>query len=193
MKLWILLILILGILACNKEDDNKTKLELTILDQHGNPAKDFNVNLFGNVDDWKIDKPVLQSGKTNQNGVITFGNLHNIKYFFRATKGCENNNLGSVTLADPIRTDYTTTVTIRVLETSSLNIVNNSSNKYQVFYNGISQYIMPGNTNKSFIDLFPVGTIKVRVLQLEGYILFPTDLSFTIKSTCNSNESVIFP
>jgi 5-hydroxyisourate hydrolase-like protein (transthyretin family) len=183
----------IGFLGCNKEDDNKTKLELNILDQHGNPAKDFNVNLFGNVDDFRMDKPVLQSGKTNQNGVVTFSNLHNIKYYFRATKGCENNNLGAITTVDPIVTDFTTVVTLQVQETCHFTISNNSSDNYQVYYNGVSKYVIPGHSFKTFLNGFPTGTTKVRALQLDGFILFPTDLTFTIDAECNSSEGVVIP
>lgn len=191
MKLWIVLILTILIISCNK-DDNNTKLELTVLDEHGSPARDFDVDLFGNVDDWKNRFPFLQTAKTNENGVVTFDNLNSIKYYFKAFKGCINNNLSYVSI-EPLKTDYINTLTIRVQETCHFTITNNSGDNYRVYYDGIPQYTIPGHSYQTFVNGFPTGITKVRTLQLDGYIFFATDLTFTIDAECNSVESVVIP
>ncbi len=188
MKQWILLILILGIFACNK-DENNTKLELTILDENGNPAKDFKVRLYGNFDSWNYDDLYLKSERTNDKGIVTFENLNIIKYFFRASKGCQNNNLGYVSI-DPIKTDTTTRFTLQVQETCHCTVSNVTNNKYEIYFNDVSKFIISGNSSKELYYAFPIGTTKVRALQLDGFISIPTDLTFIVDGECGSVEYV---
>ena len=186
MKLWIVLLLTIGFFACNK-DNNNTKLELTVIDEHGSPASDFDVKLFGNPDDFKQGTQFLQIGKTNDKGIVTFDDLNSIKYYFTAYNGCINNNL-SYTSIEPLKADYTNTLTIRVEETCNFTIVNESSNDYRVYYNDVPWYVISGNTNRIFLDEFPVTKVRVRILQLNGYIFFPTDLTYNIDGECGSYE-----
>lgn len=186
------LIIMLGFLGCNMEVESNTKLELTVFDDHLMPAIDYNVNLYENYEDWFNDKHVLKNEKTNDKGVVTFSDLNDTIYFFRIIKGCLSNSLGVIGSNTLVKDNFNT-FHVQVRQTSNFTIVNNSNNTYLVSYDGKPQYNINGKSVLTFKNGFPVDTVIVRAIQLDGFILFPTDLTFTVVAECDSVEGVVIP
>jgi hypothetical protein len=50
---------------------------------------------------------------------------------------------------------------------------------------------MAGGTNRQFT--VPVGTYAIRVLQKSGFLVFPTEKSYTVNLTCGGTVNTSFP
>lgn len=69
---------------------------------------------------------------------------------------------------------------------------NNSTNPYQVFVNGKNVVSMqPGHTSQTVT--YACGSYTVRVLQLEGYVLYPTEKTFKGSLVCGGKATISFP
>lgn len=63
--------------------------------------------------------------------------------------------------------------------TGTITLLNNSANPYNVYVNGaLAVTSMEGETVKD-LDLKPIGSYSIRVLQVNGYAFYPTDLTFS--------------
>lgn len=68
---------------------------------------------------------------------------------------------------------------------------NNSANKYQIFLNGVSQgTVNGGTTTKVQINK---GPNAVRALQLEGYVLYPSEFTGNISAACGGEYVFKWP
>src|SRR5690242_15588269 len=72
-----------------------------------------------------------------------------------------------------------------------IQLINNSSNPYQVSLNGKAIANMPGGTLKVLDVDAAYDTVKV--LQLSGYILYPTEKTYMGNVECNKIMVVSFP
>jgi hypothetical protein len=64
-----------------------------------------------------------------------------------------------------------------VTPTGSIMLVNNSENPYDVYVNGqLEVDNMPGNSARQLSK--PVGSYAVRVVQVSGYLLYATDITY---------------
>lgn len=73
-----------------------------------------------------------------------------------------------------------------------ISLVNNSQNPYDVYVNGaLVVNDMPGNSWKDITK--PTGTYSVRVVQVSGYLVYPTDLTFDGSLGENKKLLIFFP
>ena len=71
-------------------------------------------------------------------------------------------------------------------------LVNNSSNPYDVFVNGkLEINDMPGGAAYELSK--PVGYYAVRVIQVSGYMIYPTDVTYSGDLSNNGTLVVSFP
>lgn len=69
---------------------------------------------------------------------------------------------------------------------------NVSSNLYRVYVNGSQVVELPGGLSYK-LAYKPTGAYSIRVLQLNGYIVSPTDQTFTGTLTCGGSLTTTFP
>lgn len=70
----------------------ETHLNLTVLDDAGNPVEGAMVSLYKTVDDYNANKPATEPLKTNKKGVVKFGPLEPLEYYIFAKKGNMSND-----------------------------------------------------------------------------------------------------
>ncbi len=170
-----------------------TDLELTIRDELGNLVSGVSVKLYASETDWtNKTNQVGQTLISNASGKVTFTNLSNIKYYWFAEKDCKNNIHGAVTTVNPLTANVTTALNISLIPTGKLKFVNTSSNPYRVFINGTPYIDMNGGTTKE-VPYSQTGNYSIRVLQLSGYVLYPTDQTYTGTLGCGQTMTTTFP
>jgi hypothetical protein len=63
---------------------------------------------------------------------------------------------------------------------------------YDIYINSVLQVSsMAGGTSRQFTGA--VGTYIIRVVQKSGFVLFPTDKSYTANLTCGGTVTTTFP
>lgn len=75
--------------------------------------------------------------------------------------------------------------------TGTIQFVNNSTNPYSVYLNGAFKQTMPGKTSVTFTVNY--GYYTCRVVQQSGFVLTPTDQSYSGTVSASSNLIVSFP
>lgn len=198
MKKSILILLIFIGLAvinsCKKvETPTPTSLELTLKDNLGNSVSGASVKLYSSQTDW--NNGTNQVGTTqfsDASGKVKFNDLSNIKYYWFAEKDCQNNVNGAATTISALTANINNTVNVILSSTGTLKFVSTSSNPYRIFINGTAAFDMNGGTTQ-YDYYMPTGAYSLRVLQLSGYAISPTDLTYNGTLTCGSTLTTTFP
>lgn len=82
--------------------------------------------------------------------------------------------------------------TIAVRPRGSIKIESTSSNPYEIYLDDVYQFEMPGKSVEWIRDLYP-GNYRVRVLQVSGYALYPTDNTYNVEVKAGFYTTVTFP
>jgi hypothetical protein len=135
----------------------------------------------------------VQGSKTSDSkGVALFDNLSSIKYYFSADKDCLTNAFGGNVTSNALTPSMKSMVTCILSKSGTLKINNTSSNPYDVYINGVLKITnMAGGSTQSFKA--GTGTYNIRVLQKNGYILYPTDKTFSGSISCGTTLNCTFP
>ncbi len=192
----IVVALSLGLSSCTKDDlgvEVKTYLDIYVKDNLGNPVQGAEVKLYSSETDWKNSSNQVGAAQySNSEGKAVFEGVSNIKYYWLATKGCNNNVNGSVTTVSPLNKGERNSVNTILTSTGNIRLNSTSSNPYRIYINGNAILDMQGGAVQ-YWNYLPVGTYTVRVLQLSGYILYPTDKTYSVNITCGNTTAVTFP
>lgn len=175
--------------SCKKETVPPPDTSLTILvtDQSGNYESGATVALFTSTT--ATDSTVQI---TDSKGNATFKGLSPIVYYYVVVAGCQSNLGSSNSTVNPITQNTNTEVQTVLNGTGTINFINNSTYSYEVYVNGAVEYSsMNGSSAKS--NLFTQGNYTIRVLQLNGYLLTPTDETYTGNVVCGGTLNVSFP
>ena len=192
--------LLLLLSFCSDKDEPKptptptpTSLELTVRNSLGNPINGATVKLFRSNSDFNNQANQVGSTQlTNSSGVAVFSNLEPLQYFWRIESGCLNNINNSFTSTSPLAANTKNLATVIISETGSIQFNSTSANPYRLFINGVNVGDLPGGNSAVFQNR-PVGSYTLRVLQLSGFLLTPTDLTFSGNLSCGSTLIVNFP
>ncbi len=192
----IVIALSLGLSSCSKDDlgvEVKTYLDIYVKDNLGNPVQGAEVKLYSSETDWKNGSNQVGAAQySNAEGKAVFEGVSNIKYYWLATKDCNNNVNGSVTTASPLNKGERNSVNTILTSTGNMRLNSTSSNPYRIYINGNAVLDMQGGSVQ-YWNYLPVGTYTVRVLQLSGYVLYPTDKTYSVNITCGYTTAVTFP
>lgn len=182
--------------SCKKEEKVKpapTRLQITVRDELGNAVSGSVVKLYATETDWENETNQVGSTQVSDaSGVVTFSDLSAIKYYWFAEKNCQNNANGGVTTTAPLASNITTTVNAVLSSTGTLTFQNTSTNPYRVFVNSVEIFTMNGKTSE-VVNYVPTGSYSIRVLQVSGYAVYPTDETYTGTVGCGQTLQVIFP
>lgn len=181
--------------SCSKESiesPKTTSLEITLRDDLGNLIQGATVKLYPSETDYKNQTNSLSVKTSNASGVVTFDNLTSIKYYFSADKDCLSNAFGGVATASSLVLNQKNNSVCVLGKTGTLKFTNLSSNPYDIYINGtLTIQNMPGGAIRQY--LAPAANYSIRVLQKSGYILFPTDKTYTGSLTCGLTLTTTFP
>ena len=194
----VILIAFIGLImftSCSKEEEvtSTTRLELTLMDDSGNIIKSAFVRLYSSKEDMENGENQIKLTQiSDESGKVKFNELTDIKYYWFAEKGCVNNANGTFTTNYPLTLYATNTVNVIMSGTGNIQLESTSDNPYQVYVNGIPTFEMKGGTTRK-IQFMPTGSYSIRVLQLSGYLLYPTDETYSVVLNCGKTKEIIFP
>lgn len=174
-------------------DIKVTSLEIMLKDELGNVVSGASVKLYASQTDWA--QKTNQVGTTvfsDETGKVTFTNLSAIKYYWFAEKDAKNNYNGGVSTKTALTADVKTTVNVILTSTGTLKFVNSSSDNYKIYINGTDAGNVAGKTT-IYKYYSPIGSYSIRALQLDGYILYATDKTYTGTLTAGGTISTTFP
>jgi len=193
----------IAIASCSKKSNPKplppTSLELSIKDNVGNPISGATVELFSSENDLVdaakngVSTNVLSTGYSSSDGTVTFTNLSAIKYYFYAFHDCENNINGGVVTNNALIANTKNNFTCVLSGTGTLKFVNTSSNPYEIYVNGAVFYSSLSGGQTLIHQFATSGSYSIRVLQLSGYIVSPTDKTYTGTLNCGGALTTTFP
>ena len=172
---------------------NPTILTITVEDSIGNVIPGAAVNVYADSSDYANQSNVITTGTSDATGAVSFPNLAPIAYYFSVTDGCMNNHNKGIRLTSAETPYINTKVNVVIAGTGTLKYVNNSSNPYTVYVNGYAPFIVNGNTTASSSSYVPTGTYSIRVVQNSGYLITPTDETFTGTLSCGGTLTTTFP
>jgi len=180
---------------CKKDEETKdpTSFEITLNDNLGNPVSNATVKLYKTQSDWQNGTNQVGTNQiSNTSGKVSFTNLDAIIYYWFAEKDCISNYNGSIRVTTALTANVKNTVTTVLAGTGTISFVNNSSNPYKVYINGTEYFTMNGGTSRN-ITYLPVASYTIRVLQVSGYVFYPTDETYNGNVTCGGTSTVSFP
>lgn len=181
---------------CSKSDykpqNPSTALKISVSDDLGNKQPGTTVALYATQDDMKIDNNRIATKTTDTNGDVTFSELKTIKYYWFAQKGCKNNVFGSATTTNTLTGNITNTVSTVLEGTGELKFFNSSTNPYKIYINGQLYTEMNGGTQKT-VDFAKTGNYTIRVVQVRGYVITPTDKTYIGNLVCGGTLITNFP
>ena len=184
--------------GCKKDDSTTptptpTSLEIHLKDYLGNIVSSASVKLYATLTDW--NNGTNQVGTTQYSdglGNVIFYNLANIQYYWYAEKDCQNNINGAVTTTYPLTANVNNNVNVILSSTGTLAFISTSTNPYHIYINGTFAFDMNGGTTQYRYNM-PTGSYTIRVIQISGYVLYPTDETFNGTVTCGSTFTTTFP
>lgn len=170
----------------------ETILNVNVVSSNGTPVSNASVTLYASSADWDNQVNALSVKTTDAAGTVSFTGLSDIKYYFFAKQDCFNNGYNSVSTAGPIQLNVTTTAIATIDQAGSLIFKNTSVNPYKIYINGTSYFDVLGNSVKT-VKYKPAGPYTLRVLQLSGYVLTPTDRTYNGTLLCGGTLTTTFP
>ena len=189
----LMIFICLAVLISCVKDIPPTSLELAIVDNSGNVVSGAAVRLYSSQADWNDDtNQIGATGYSDASGTVVFTDLSNIKYYWYVEKDCKNNANGTITTASALPAEVNNLVNVVISGTGTLKFISNSSYPYSVYINGTYAFDMNGGTTH-YEDFRATGYYTIRVLQVSGYISYPTDETFTGTLGCGATLTTIFP
>jgi hypothetical protein len=184
--------------SCSKKDQPDpapiptTDLKITFTDASGNKVSGASVSLYSNLTDFLNESSAFRTGTTDVNGAIIFSSLAASTYLWRGKSGCMSNDNSTYSTSSAISANQTTSLSSVMRSTGTLKFTNTSSNPYRVYVNGVVVGDQPGGTVTS-LKYSLTGSYTVRVLQLSGYAVTPTDKTYTGSVTCGGTLNTTYP
>lgn len=203
MKNLLLTLFVAGAMAtgCSKKDDTqavekkgKATIYLEVVKHNqGYPLSEAEVKLANVNDDLSIKK--VFSAKTDYTGKAFFNELNEGNYIFVGTEPSydilKSNEVKNILFT--INGGENAQKTIQLGEKNChFRLKNTSSNSYNVYVNNeLPRRVLGGQT----VDVSTSnGIVNVRVLQQEGYLIYPTEKTYTKNIDCTKEMEVIsFP
>ena len=187
------------LISCSKKDQKPdpaptptTDLKITFTDASGNKVSGASVSLYSNLTDFLNESSAVRTGTSDANGSITFSSLAASTYLWRGKSGCMSNDNSTYSTSSAISANQTTSLSSVMRSTGTLKFTNTSSNPYRVYVNGVVVGDQPGGTVTS-LRYSLTGSYTVRVLQLSGYAVTPTDKTYTGSVTCGGTLNTTYP
>lgn len=171
---------------------NPTSLQISVKDNLGNPVIGATVKLYDNQNDWINEtNQLLTTQVSNSSGIVTFKPLTTKTYYWKITNGCQNNIYTTSTSSSSLTGNVTNLITTILGSTGTLALNNTSANPYDIYINGTLQFAMAGGARRDL--LVPTGVYSIRVLQKSGFLLTPTDRTYTGTLLCGGTLTTTFP
>jgi len=164
-----------------------TALQITVSDA-GGVLPGASVTLYPSQTSLQYQTNAIASLPTNSSGVATFSNLQPEQYYWLALDGCEAGT-GTIIASSNVTTHAST----GLLSTGTLVFTNTSSNPYEVKVNGVVAYpSLAGGVTETLVYQL-AEAYSIEVIQISGYVLYPTDKTYTGTLGCGATLTTTFP
>lgn len=185
----LLIIFAVFVFSCSKDEisDVSTSIELTVLDDDGYPVSDANVTFYL-YDNYLSNNGISIANQTDYAGKVIFYNLQPGKYIWFVEKDCMN-NLDNLSYVSILSGEHKFTVNLKSY--GQIDFENNSDNSYRIYINDEPLYDLPGK--KYLLKNIQTGTYTIRLLQLDGYLFYPTELIYEVNISCGNIAIINFP
>ena len=166
--------------SCSKSGSStplSTQLKVKVTNNLGSPISGATVILYADSADYANKVNVVATTTTDANGYMNFSNLSTVAYYYYIQSGClDNYHNSSNHFSTPLVANVLNTYNNIILESEGqIVIVSTSSYPYEIFLDGyVIISSLAGGQTKTISEV-PAGSHSVRVLQLSGYLLTPTD------------------
>lgn len=193
LKALVMIIATVSLTNCSKDKVADTSLSIIIKESITDRVAGATVKLYASEAAMNTQSSVLATGVTDANGVAKFTGLSdNSFYYWSAQLGCKNNTLLQKATAGLLTKNKNNIIESYIQPVGWLTFTSNSTNPYQIFVNDVSVISsQAGGSTKSIS--FPGGAVTVRVLQLSGYVITPTEKTYTGTLSCGSFLTTTFP
>lgn len=184
--------------SCKKEKTDPpkptTSLKITVNSEtSGKPVPSgVSVSLYKSLADLENKTNAIGTKPTDDKGTVTFTDLSPIKYYFFASTDCFNNGYNKIATAGPIIENAANTESTSIGQAGALRFNNTSTNLYRIYVNGAAVVELAGGLTYE-LTYQPVGFYTIRVLQLNGYVVTPTDQTYTGNLVCGGSLLTTFP
>lgn len=147
-KVLFFVMLLLGVVACTKEDVSvsETKLKISVLDSEGVSEPNVKVFLYDNMEDLISEDNVIDSAITDAKGEVVFGGLDSQKYYWKVETDCRVNDYMDLEKYNSLSLGKINHVnSILIDKKNSLTISNGFDESYSVyiddvFYSNLTAY-----------------------------------------------------
>lgn len=208
-KILILLSLVLVFASCSKDEDDSnsvnsttspletksstpTSVEFTIKNELGNAVPGANVSLFSSQSDWENNVNKRYTTTADAQGKCTISNLSTLRYYWYVESGCLNNYNNANTTTTLLKENSINQIFVIVSPTGTIKLINNSNNSYRVYLNDSNCCDMLGKTTK-YLSHKTIGAYIVKVVQLDGYLFYPTEKIYNSNLSSGDTLTVSFP
>jgi len=185
----IIALIFLVFTGCKKDDAAlSTSLKIRVIDEHGNSISGITVKLYSALEDLEHqEKQIGLTQASDSTGEVTFDDLQPLKYYWLAEKGCMN-NINGIATTDKLELYKTRIVTSTLIETGTLELINQSSNQYLVYVNG-SLLLTADPLYECTYEYVPAGSYSIIASQVGG----STNKTYNGNITCGNKFSVTYP
>lgn len=200
MKPFFIFLIAAALFGCSKRSGTvsppaPTQIQFTVTDENNANASGAAVKLYRTLSDYTNGSNAIGPFFTGSNGQVTIGStvaLESIPYYVDIRLGCKNNALLDNRLTQAPPAGLTSTVTAKVQSTGTIRLVNNSANPYRIYINGLIWISSMASGTVNLPDM-QARAYSIRVLQISGYAITPTDQTYTGTLTCGSTLITNFP
>lgn len=190
--------LLLILAACSKSSNGPVTPPDTILqvklinETTGAFASGATVKLYISLADYQANTNSIATQTADASGTVKFTGLQSKVYHWYASDGCCDNTFTTNATSAAIPSGSLTVMNSSIASTGTLKFVNNSSHPYQVSVNGVVA-IASQASGTTYQAKRPAGAYTIRVLQLSGYVITPTDQTYTGTLTCGATLTTTYP
>jgi hypothetical protein len=184
--------------SCSKKDvpppppPSSTDLKIVVSDPGGARVANAGVWLYNTQSDWTYSTNPIKHLTTDANGEVLFTKLSPVRYWYSVKIGCMNNNNTAHAVSTSLPSGKTTTAATILQQTGTLRFVNRSSNPYRIYINGVQVIDQNGGSTLD-LQLEPAEPKTIRVLQLSGYAVSPTEKTYTGTLSCGGLLTTTYP
>ena len=182
---------------CKKEEvapppPPQTSLKITATDLTGKNVPGATVLVYNSQSNFLLESNAVATATTDVNGQATIPNLSSARYWFLIKIGCSNNVNSNTSTASAIALHQTSQIATTLNSTGTLRYTNNSQHPYRIYVNGVVVGdLLGGRTLENKYML--IGTYTIRVLQLSGHLITPTDITYSGTLSCGGTLITTFP
>lgn len=208
MKTLPVLLALACLLSCKKNSDNPkpaeptqqplavespTTIVVSTTSLSGDSLYGVSVSLYKGKNDFDSKKVYKTATAASNKANVVFSGLESDVYYFTATSMCYGTGDSVFFTNSKIEPNKTTRGVVRLQERVPVKLTSTSTNRYAVYIDERFLFDLNGGETKTLYTTS--GRHNVRVIQREGYILLPTDKTYTIDAKCylTGEDKISFP